>query len=373
MNTDWFLEGILGPGKNWLIPIAHLPFLIGRDESCNLCLASPDVSRMHAKLTIGEDAIGKDALCIEDLRSKNGTFVNNVKVLDKYPLHHGDIVHFATMEFRVGRHAVSTRNSSQMLSECEKTGIWIKEELPHRFAPREKEFREMLSQKAVKIIFQPIVSLVTGEIVGQEALGRTDFPDLPAKPSQLFAIACNLGLEVQLSEIFLLKALDYDRIIPEGQKIFVNLHPASMDMDYLKGLLQVVAARHLQHSIVFEVSEEAVTDLSMMQEFRNILAANHMYLAYDDFGAGQARLLELMKIPPDYLKFDISFIRQIDKQPEQFRDTLAMLVRLTAGLGIATLAEGIETIREETVCRDLGFTLGQGYLYDALAVNSKIP
>ena len=86
-------------------------------------------------------------------------------------------------------------------------------------------------------------------------------------------------------------------------------------------------------------------------------------LVYDDFGAGQARLLELADVPPDFLKFDRSLIQDIGGAPPARRRLLQSLAKLALDLGIDLIAEGVETEEEATVCRRMGFAYGQGYLF----------
>ena len=73
-------------------------------------------------------------------------------------------------------------------------------------------------------------------------------------------------------------------------------------------------------------------------------------LAYDDFGAGQARLVELVDVPPDYLKFDMRLVQNLDSASLERQRMLASLVKMVHDLGITPLAEGIET---EERSRDL--------------------
>ena len=68
-----------------------------------------------------------------------------------------------------------------------------------------------------------------------------------------------------------------------------------------------------------------------------------MGIAYDDFGAGQARLLELAEVPPHYLKFDMSFVRGIDTAPASRQRLLTSLVSVARDLLVYTVAEGVET------------------------------
>ena len=106
-----------------------------------------------------------------------------------------------------------------------------------------------------------------------------------------------------------------------------------------------------------------MTDPVQMRELHGQLRALDMKLAYDDFGAGQARLVELIDVPPDYLKFDRKLIQDIHAASAQRQQMLGTLVRMVRDLGIAPLAEGVETEEEASTCGQLGFTLAQGYLY----------
>ena len=80
-------------------------------------------------------------------------------------------------------------------------------------------------------------------------------------------------------------------------------------------------------------------------------------------GAGQARLIELVEVCPDFLKFDMSLIRDIDKAGPQRQQMISTLVRMALDLEVVPLAEGIETESEAETCEQLGFELGQGFFF----------
>src|SRR5690606_10088000 len=113
--------------------------------------------------------------------------------------------------------------------------------------------------------------------------------------------------------------------------------------------------------VVVEIHEGAIHDPKMTIDFC-IRARDLGYkVAYDDFGAGQSRLLELIKAPPDYLKFDSCLIRDVHQcNPYQSR-MLKMLVDTCHNFAVIAVAEGIETIEEAEACRHLGFDLAQGF------------
>ncbi len=85
-------------------------------------------------------------------------------------------------------------------------------------------------------------------------------------------------------------------------------------------------------------------------------------LAYDDFGAGTARINELAEAPADYLKFDAALVRELDRAPETKRRLLTALLDSAHDLGMTPIAEGVETPAEREACRQTGFRLAQGFL-----------
>ena len=104
-----------------------------------------------------------------------------------------------------------------------------------------------------------------------------------------------------------------------------------------------------------------LTRPAAIAELRALLLERNIALAYDDFGAGQARLLELAEAPPHYLKFDRRFVHEIDQAPAAKRRLLHSLLSLARELLVKTVAEGIETAAEARACAELGFTHGQGF------------
>jgi EAL domain-containing protein (putative c-di-GMP-specific phosphodiesterase class I) len=88
-----------------------------------------------------------------------------------------------------------------------------------------------------------------------------------------------------------------------------------------------------------------------------------MQLAYDDFGAGQARLDELARVAPDCVKFDMRLIRDLDQAPAERRIVTERLVALVRELGSVPLAEGVESQAEAEACAQIGFELAQGYYF----------
>jgi EAL domain-containing protein (putative c-di-GMP-specific phosphodiesterase class I) len=143
----------------------------------------------------------------------------------------------------------------------------------------------------------------------------------------------------------------------------LNLHPAELDGDaHLKSLEGIREALAGPLQVVLELHEEAVTNTAAMRRLRDQLRALGIGLAYDDFGAGHARLTELADVPPDFVKLDKSLIHGIH-QAQGRQELVRALTRVSSDLGIRLVAEGIERPEEAEVCLNLQCPFGQGYLF----------
>lgn len=352
-NQRWNLQGHLGPGRSYLIPISSSPFLIGRDPECALTLASKDVSRHHAEIII-EEAY----LILRDLDSTNGTFLNLQRLSrQRVVLSGGDVIHFGSIEFRV------IDQQSDLAEAGESTGIATSGTLSNQFVSARYEFDELLSSALIRPHYQKVVRLRDSSEIGYELLGRGAHPALPESPGPLFAMAEKLGKAVQLSELFRHQGVVTGEPLLSRGLLFVNTHPDEMRFEPLNEHLRSLRRLAPSSTLVLELHEKAITDLTLIRSLRATLDELEISLAYDDFGAGQARLRELLSTPPDYLKFDIALIRDIHKKTLATRRLLESLIELASQLGAVTLAEGIECEEEAEVCRELGFEMAQGYLF----------
>lgn len=151
--------------------------------------------------------------------------------------------------------------------------------------------------------------------------------------------------------------------LPPAQNVFLNLHPSEVVSDhFVDHLREIKQAAPPDRQLVLEIHENSVCDFTALRGFRQKLMELGFKIAYDDFGAGQARFLELADSPPDFVKMDMRLIRNID-QAEPRRNLLRALTSVSVQLGIRVIAEGIETQEEAVVCRELGCEFGQGYFF----------
>ena len=358
MEKHWLLESVAADGAHVVTPISQFPFHIGRDADNDLSIASAALSRRHAILTQDISAMMR----LTDLNSTNGTFVNRTRIEGSCLLKEGDIIHFGSVEFRLRQQSEQHKEKAFQTDSMRTMLISPNAALSEFFVPHEAEFYALLNGQGLAGAAQPIVRAKNREIFAYELLGRAKMPPLPSSPIRLFELATALDKEVELSAAF--REYGLRTIAPHiGETpVFVNTHPKETFTDVFFESLKILQQAHPQLKLVVELHETAITDAPQLRALAHRLQSIGVQLAYDDFGAGQARLNELGEIPPGFVKFDIGLVQRINKASERKRRVVSDLVRLVLDLGSVPLAEGIENEEEATICSEMGFTLFQGYL-----------
>jgi EAL domain-containing protein (putative c-di-GMP-specific phosphodiesterase class I) len=334
------------------VPLEHFPFRIGRCASADHTIYSRQVSKEHAEIDRK-----LDEFVIRDVGSTNGTFVNGQRI-DESALLDGDIIHVSQQEFRFTCQAVELKRDSD--THLKTTGS---SQAQFSVIHDGEHLRELLLQPSVSIVFQPIVHLETGAVLGYEALGRGAHEELSPSPCDLFRLAEHCKLAPELSRLFRQVAVEDAALLPQDGLVFFNVHPTEMSKNLLlDSLAQMSPAFLASGRMVLEIHEDFGPDMATMRRLRGRLKELGVGLAYDDFGAGQARLRELTEAPPDFIKLDMSLIRGIDGAKAR-QELIEVFGRVSGDLGVRLIAEGIETQDEADVCRRLGCIFGQGYLF----------
>ena len=342
-ETMWFLVGRLpGEESSQRIPVHVSPFRVGRRSEVPLSLQCNTVSSMHAELTDTGNA-----LLLRDLDSTNGTFVNGKRIHGVIELQPDDFVQFASIAFRVLRQSI-----------IENMGT-VSEDVFHQ-AVALVHFDKLMSECAVVPHYQPIMVLADRSQLGYEVLARSTVPGLET-PSSMFYAATQLDLQTKLSQMVRQKAIDQTSGLEFPPHLFLNTHPSEIADHALLDAMESIRTQSPHQTITLEIPEAAANESAAMINLCSSLKSLGIGLAFDDFGAGQARLVELSDVQPDYLKFDISFIRKIHHASEERLQMVGALVDIAKELGIATLAVGIECAKEYQTCLNLGFEFAQGY------------
>jgi len=350
-RTHWYLESVADTNREWMVAIESFPFIIGRDTDCNLKLTDKWISRHHAEIRLSGNH-----LWARDLSSKNGTFINQEPIKQAELLEPGDSISIGKFKFGVkcvGVDAAPTTEDTCFLSD--------EFNYPPSMGVR---LRDLIRSRNVIPHYQPILSIPNLDIVGYEILGRTTDPNLPDSAEELFEMADWFECAFELSAMFREVGVEKSKSLPGSPVLFVNVTP--MEINQMDALLKSLEKAHRLSQatkLVVEINEKAVHKTEEMNRLRDTLEAFGMGLAFDDFGVGQTRLAELAKVPPDFLKFDISLIRNIHLAPTRLHQMVSTFVKAAQDIGVNTIAEGMECAEEAEACQELGFNLAQGYYY----------
>jgi EAL domain-containing protein (putative c-di-GMP-specific phosphodiesterase class I) len=354
--SRWFVEAVAEEGgRRWRTVLRKTPFTIGRSPDSDLPLTSQNVSTHHARIELDGDG----QLWLRDLESRNGTFINLQRIEGRQRLQLGDLLHFADQEFHLG-----SLEGAVLPSGVGETRVLSLSELGITPPGLTAEFRAMLQDGNLAAFFQPLVRLGDLSTWGYELLGRGYLRGGLELPGELFRIAEELELAVELSERLRDHGLAQATQLPTPGPLFVNTHPEELRTpDRLLGSLCQAAEQAGERRLVVEIHEGAVADLGSLADLSRELKRCRVEIAFDDFGTGQARLLELVEVAPRYVKFDVAWLSGSDAANQRRRALLSTLLGFCRGLEIRTIAEGVERQDQAEAVADLGFDFAQGFFF----------
>ncbi len=238
-------------------------------------------------------------------------------------------------------------------------------------ASRHLEFRgdlaSAIERGELRLLYQPMVDLQTHRVVGAEALLRWDHPTRGAvSPKEFMPIAERAGLIVPIGTWVMDQSLQaaarWQRRGP--QQLSVNVSGAQIRSSEFVGQLRASLETHGldPRRLTLEVTETMLVEqIESATEILAELRELGVLIAIDDFGSDYGSLSYLQRFPVDIIKIDHQFIDELDEHPRSA--TLAqMILQLTSGLGMVSVAEGIERPSQLRALKALGCNLGQGSL-----------
>ena len=227
------------------------------------------------------------------------------------------------------------------------------------------ELLMIIREKKITPVFQPIVSLSDGEPLGYEALARGPADSPLHTPAELFAVAARHKLLLALEHVCREAAIQQARMLAPGQQLFLNVTPEVInDPEFRNGRTKQVV---LHHGLIPEQVAFEITERTAISDFGNFTRALHHYrrqgycIAVDDAGAGYSSLQAIAELYPDFIKLDMSIVRDIHNNPFKIA-ILEALVNLAAAMNSKIIAEGVETEDELITVMKLGVGYAQGYL-----------
>lgn len=236
-----------------------------------------------------------------------------------------------------------------------------------RSAMRNKEkLQELIIKEEITTVYQPIVNMTTRKIIGYEALSRGPKGSEYENPCVLFSIAEESGLLFELDRLCRKRALINARGLKKGLLVFVNVIPTTIHDPEFRGkyLADFLADLKISpRSIVLEVTERlAIENFEIFKEAADYYSKIGFAIAVDDTGTGYSNLETLIKLKLQFVKIDISLVRNIGSNPLK-KELVRAIAHIAKSINAKVIAEGIETKEEMQTLMGLSVAYGQGFLF----------
>ena len=227
------------------------------------------------------------------------------------------------------------------------------------------ELRRIIKVRDLQVRFQPIVHLENLATHGHEALSSAPPGSVFESAETLFSFAEETDVIGELERLCCVEAIRGWGNLPRHAKLFVNCSAHSFEdpLFFTEKILPEVEGRGARpQDLVFEITERvAIQGWVQFRQVLDGLRTEGFEIAVDDMGAGYSSLHSVAEIQPDYLKVDISLVRDIHRHRIK-QNMLETLVTLAGKINSRVIAEGVEQEEELELLRSMGVELAQGFL-----------
>ena len=237
-----------------------------------------------------------------------------------------------------------------------------------RLREQSNRIRAALAESRFVPYFQPVAEVGSGRIVAVETLARMREPDgRIALPAEFLGAAERFGIVTAIDRAIIAAAFDglavaRKRISPELE-IGINLSGLDFDDDTLVAdISRMARAKGIRpERVTFEITETAaLRDFDRVRDFTLALTGEGFHFALDDFGMGFSSFRYLRELPVSSLKLDISYVRDLPKEKAN-RVFVRGMAGICRGLGVKTVAEGVESEDVMEILPELGVDRAQGW------------
>jgi EAL domain-containing protein (putative c-di-GMP-specific phosphodiesterase class I) len=239
------------------------------------------------------------------------------------------------------------------------------EDYSRRIDARSRErLRDLIVSRQLTTAFQPIIQLPSIEVRAYEALIRGPPGTDLFTPAMLFNLANRANLVAELDRACAACAVASAVDLPEGTLLFANVLPALInDPSFRSDIIDKQSSNLPPSKLVLEVNEGvAVRNYDILARGIAELRSQGIRVAVDDLGAGHTNLDQVLRLKPDFLKLDISLVRDVHTSPVK-QALIESVVTMGRAVGATVIAEGIEEPAERDALISLGVAWGQGYLF----------
>lgn len=228
-----------------------------------------------------------------------------------------------------------------------------------------REFYTLLYAGNIQTLYQPIVNIRTQTLIGWESLTRGPVNTELNSPVRLFECAESLGHLFQLETLCRTNAIKHANL-PEGAKLFINISPNIFtDPKFREGETRRLLDKYnlSPGQIVFEITEnQAIRDFYTFKQVIDYYRNQGYQIAIDDTGAGYSGLVTLLEVKPDFIKIDMSLVRNIHLNATKQR-IVSAIESIGREIGALVIGEGVENDEERQTLEKCGVQFGQGYLF----------
>ncbi|NCD02196.1 MAG: EAL domain-containing protein [Clostridia bacterium] len=229
-----------------------------------------------------------------------------------------------------------------------------------------QSFFKIIKEEKIRTVFQPIVSLETGEAVAYEALSRITLENTGITIDKLFDMANQLGQVWNLEKLCRRKALERAAKKPGNCKLFLNVDcNVIMDQEFVCGFTREFLKKFdlKTEDLVFELTERTSVEAEKMF-LRTVehYKTQGFEIAIDDAGTGYSNLNRISYVEPHYIKIDMGLIRNIHLSKSK-SSMVRVINHFCREMNMIAIAEGVETEEELQAVIKLGVSYAQGYFF----------
>lgn len=229
-----------------------------------------------------------------------------------------------------------------------------------------RKLQKTIEARDVQIVYQPIIDFSNGSILAWEALTRGPKDSCLHSPTVLFDLAEQLGELFALENVCREKAVRTIGGLGKGKKLFLNIHPRTLvDPAFSSGrTVDLLREAGLgPENVVFEITERhSIKNFNLFHLTLDHYRNQGFQIAIDDAGTGYSGLSSIATLQPEYIKIDMSLVRDVHKDPVK-QALLETFVTFADKIGSKVIAEGVEKKNEAARLREMGMHYGQGYYF----------
>ena len=226
-----------------------------------------------------------------------------------------------------------------------------------------------VDDKQLRVLFQPIVSLRTNEMVGVEALVRWEHPTLGMLlPDEFIRLAEESGIINSIGRWVLQEScLQAVHFATDDRELYVSVNVSARQLrepQFATEIAEALAVSGLApERLMLELTESTLIDEIAGQNLVEHIVPLGIRIAIDDFGTGYSSLAYLQRFPVDVVKIDRSFVSRLGEQG--MRAVVKSMSAISSVMGYVSIAEGVETCEQAADVESLDYKFAQGFLYSS--------